>query len=544
MEVGETAFGHGLHALLPIGGLGEDLLLGSFTIRGVTDGLRKMPSHRLLDGPDGQGRRPGDLEGEVVGGGPDLVVGDEAIEQADPMSFFAIDPRSGVEQFECSLLADQRRQRDAQAEALVEAESSEVGRETGSGSADAEVGHTGQAEAAADRRALDGRHDRQFCREEFDGLVVDVAFGEFTGVGAPRGAQLGFLGVERCAGTEILALGDQHDRSGIGRLAPVHRTGHVVQHLEAEEVVRPPLHLERCHVLGVDVDGDVPETFHGRSLHHVCAAVEWRRPECRNSDGPRTVSAMPLDPTIQPLVDLINAAAQDAPPVAEQTAQMRREAYHGLVAAAGPGPDLHSVEDTVAPGPGGDIGLRVYRPTEAPSAGIVIFYHGGGWCIGDLDTHDEVCRSLAAQSGQTVVAVDYRLGPEHRFPAAVEDAWAALEWIAANRSSLAAPDARLAVSGDSAGGNLAAVVSLMARDAGGPEIAAQLLVYPGVDMSFDTERFPSHGENAEGYILTAETMEWFGVNYLESEADRDDWRASPLRAASFENLPAAVVITA
>ncbi|MEZ5377968.1 MAG: alpha/beta hydrolase [Acidimicrobiales bacterium] len=252
---------------------------------------------------------------------------------------------------------------------------------------------------------------------------------------------------------------------------------------------------------------------------------------------------MPLDPQIQPLVDLINAAAADAPPADQQTAEMRREGYHGLVAIAGPGPELHAVDDASAPGPNGDVGLRIYRPLPTPSAGILVYYHGGGWCIGDLDTHDEVCRSLAKQSGQTVVSVDYRLGPEHRFPAAVEDSWAALEWVAANTAELAVAGAPIAVAGDSAGGNLAAVMSLMARDNAGPAIAAQLLIYPGVDM-LDTQRFPSHTENASGYVLTRETMDWFMAHYLEHPDDAGDWRASPLRAPSFERLPPALVITA
>ncbi len=259
--------------------------------------------------------------------------------------------------------------------------------------------------------------------------------------------------------------------------------------------------------------------------------------------GPQYLGGMPLDPQIQPLVDLINAAAADAPPADQQTAAMRREAYHGLVAIAGAGPELHDVSDTAAPGPNGDVGLRVYTPLATPSAGIVVYYHGGGWCIGDLDTHDEVCRSLAKQSEQTVVSVDYRLGPEHRFPVAVEDSWAALEWVAANTEQLAVADAPIAVCGDSAGGNLAAVMALMARDAGGPTIAAQLLVYPGVDM-VDPDRFASRTENGAGYVLTKETMDWFADHYLAQPSDADDWRASPLRAGSFTDLPPAVVITA
>ncbi len=253
---------------------------------------------------------------------------------------------------------------------------------------------------------------------------------------------------------------------------------------------------------------------------------------------------MPLDPQVQPLVDFFNATAAAAASAPPQTAAERRAGYQGIAAMVGAGPELHSVSDTVAPGPAGDIPLRVYRPSADDPVGIITFFHGGGWCIGDLDTHDEVCRSLAARSGATVVAVDYRLGPEHRFPAAVDDSWAALRWVDEHRAHLATPGARIVVAGDSAGGNLAAVVSILARDAGGPELAAQLLVYPGVDMGFDTDRFPSHAENASGYILTRQTMDWFADNYLDCPGSVDDWRASPLRAVSHADLPPALVITA
>ena len=203
---------------------------------------------------------------------------------------------------------------------------------------------------------------------------------------------------------------------------------------------------------------------------------------------------------------------------------------------AGPGPELDQVTDRTIPGPAGGIPVRLYRNDGA--RGVIVFFHGGGHTIGGLDTHDQVCRQLAAQSGATVVAVDYRLAPEHPFPAGLDDAWAALRWADEHRSELGGgADARLVVGGDSAGGNLSAVVALMARDAG-LDLAAQLLVYPGVDVA---DERPSMAENGSGYILDTETLDWFRECYA---ADPDDWRASPLRAASLAGVAPALVITA
>ena len=246
---------------------------------------------------------------------------------------------------------------------------------------------------------------------------------------------------------------------------------------------------------------------------------------------------MPLDPHIQPIVDLVNAGAT---PGAEQSLAERREAYHKLLSALPPGPDVTSVSEVLIEGPDSPIAVRIYRP--AAQVGIVIFFHGGGWTIGDLDTHDEPCREIANQAGATVVSVDYRLAPEAPFPAAIDDSFAAVRWVWANRSDLATADAKIAVCGDSAGGNIAAVMCLMARDAEGPDIAAQLLVYPGVDARM-TE-FDSLDRNGEGYVLSRDTMEWFSNNYLPNNSDRLDWRASPLLADDLAGLPPALVITA
>ena len=235
---------------------------------------------------------------------------------------------------------------------------------------------------------------------------------------------------------------------------------------------------------------------------------------------------MPLDPQIQPLVEAVNVAAQGAPPVSEQTVEERREGYRGLSALPGPGPELDHVNDSTAAG----VPIRTYANDDA--TGVFLFLHGGGYTIGDIETHDQPCRQLALESGATVISPDYRLAPEHPFPAGVNDCWAVLQWIVAEY-----PDTKIVVGGDSAGGNFSAVLALMARDAG-IELAAQLLIYPAVDAEDDS---PSMTDNGTGYILTAATMEWFGEKY---QADAADWRASPIRADSLAGVAPAVVITA
>ncbi len=250
---------------------------------------------------------------------------------------------------------------------------------------------------------------------------------------------------------------------------------------------------------------------------------------------------MALDPQIAPIVELVNAAAAEAPSIWDQTVEERRDGYRKLLEPLPPGPDVAEVDDSVIDGPEGAIPVRVYRPEGAN--GIIVFFHGGGWTIGDLDTHDEVCRSMAVAGSCAVVSVGYRLGPEARFPAAVVDCYAALEWVAEHRDDLTGdPSTPVVVAGDSAGGNLAAVMCLLARDLDGPDIAAQLLVYPAVDLRM--EGYPSLGENAEGYVLTFEGMEWFRSNYLASPDDALDHRASPILAPSLADLPPALVLTA
>lgn len=243
---------------------------------------------------------------------------------------------------------------------------------------------------------------------------------------------------------------------------------------------------------------------------------------------------MPLDPQIQPIVDAVNAAAAKAPP--NPTAQERRQGYIALAGFAGAGPQVDSVSDTTIAGPAGEIPVRIYH--NAGARGTIVFFHGGGFCIGDLDTHDEVCRQLAVQADATVMAVHYRLAPEDPFPAAVDDSWAALRYADAHRAELGgSAESKIVVGGDSAGGNLSAVVALMARDEG-LDLAGQLLVYPGVRSDDES---PSMEENGEGYVLTLEGMAWFFDSYA---ADPKDWRASPIYAESHADLAPALVITA
>jgi acetyl esterase len=207
-------------------------------------------------------------------------------------------------------------------------------------------------------------------------------------------------------------------------------------------------------------------------------------------------------------------------------------------------PEIGAVKNLTADGPHGPIPLRVYRPagvSDSTRLPAYVYFHGGGWVIGDLETHDVLCRQLTGASGVSVISVDYRLAPEHKFPAAADDAWAATRWIVAHAAPLGVDGPRLAVGGDSAGGNLAAVVALMARDAGGPTIALQVLLYPVTDLGAESK---SYADFAEGYMLTRDSMRWFRAHYLAGAGDATDWRVSPLRASSLAGLPPALVITA
>ena len=204
-----------------------------------------------------------------------------------------------------------------------------------------------------------------------------------------------------------------------------------------------------------------------------------------------------------------------------------------------PAPELPVVGDLQAEGAAGSIPLRLYRPSSGVLPAL-IYFHGGGWVLGDLDTHDVVCRQIAAQAGVVVIAVDYRLAPEHPFPTAVDDCWSATTWIVANTVTLGIDGARIAVGGDSAGGGLAAVMTLMARPAG-PDLAFQLLVYPVTDLLAES---PSYSTYADGYGLTRTMMRWYIAQYAPNPDDVRDWKASPLLAPSVTGVPPALVITA
>jgi acetyl esterase len=207
-------------------------------------------------------------------------------------------------------------------------------------------------------------------------------------------------------------------------------------------------------------------------------------------------------------------------------------------------PEMGLVRDLQADGPHGAIPLRLYRPLGSSASErlpVLVYYHGGGWVIGDLDTHDTLCRELANGAGCAVVAVDYRMAPEQRFPAAVDDCIAATRWVHAQASALELDASRLAVGGDSAGGNLAAVVSIAARESGDLPIAYQLLIYPATDQHRNT---PSHDSNGQGYLLTTDTMNYFTGHYIPDASRYTDWRASPLLHPDLSRLPPALVLTA
>jgi acetyl esterase len=211
-----------------------------------------------------------------------------------------------------------------------------------------------------------------------------------------------------------------------------------------------------------------------------------------------------------------------------------------FAAFGGPPEPVHQVDDRSIPGPAGNIPVRIYTPRGRGPLALLVYFHGGGWIAGDIRVYDTLCRALANASGCVVASVDYRLAPEHPFPAAVEDCHAAARWAVANAGALQADPSRVAVGGDSAGGNLAAVVALRARDQGGPPLAYQLLIYPCIDYLPD---LPSYREN-EGILLTREGIAWMWGHYLKEESDRKNPYAVPLQAADLRGLPPALVITA
>jgi acetyl esterase len=245
-----------------------------------------------------------------------------------------------------------------------------------------------------------------------------------------------------------------------------------------------------------------------------------------------------LDPQAQALINLMRErgvpATHTLSPAQARRFYLERRSFSQPAA-----PEMASVSALPAPVP-----MRMYRPLGSPEAmplPLLVYFHGGGWTIGDLDTHDVLCRQLANASGCAVASVDYRLGPEHRFPAAVDDCLAATRWLHAQADALNVDAQRIGVGGDSAGGNLAAVVALGLRDAGESFLKFQLLIYPAVDQRYGT---PSHQENAQGYLLTADSLAYYRSHYIAEPSQWLDWRASPLLAHSHAGLPPALVVTA
>ncbi len=249
---------------------------------------------------------------------------------------------------------------------------------------------------------------------------------------------------------------------------------------------------------------------------------------------------MALDPQARALLDQM--AAQGAPRLNTQTPVEARQSLAAFAQLGGEPERIGRVEDRTLPGPEGPLPVRIYTPEDSGPFPVLVYFHGGGWVLCNLDTHDPVCRSLANAARCVVVSVDYRLAPEHKFPAAADDCYTAMRWVMDNAIGINGEPARVAVGGDSAGGNLAAVSTLMARDRGEPAPIFQLLIYPATDYYLPGT--PSIMENADGYFLTRDDMVWFWNHYLNHEVDAANPYACPLRASSLAGLPPALVITA
>jgi acetyl esterase len=243
---------------------------------------------------------------------------------------------------------------------------------------------------------------------------------------------------------------------------------------------------------------------------------------------------MPLHPQATALLAMIEASG--LPPLYELSAVDARAQAATLTELVGAGPDVAHVEDFVIPTSAGEIAARLYAPADP--AGTVLWLHGGGWVICDLDSHDAMCRMLARSSGARVIAVDYRRAPEHPYPQPLEDCWDALRWVGGRYA-----DQPLILGGDSAGGNLAAVCALRARDRGGPELTLQILVYPVTDHDMTRPSYLAHGDGPETFLTILE-MEWFGEQYLPDPQARHDPEAAPLQAEDLSGLPPAIVVTA
>ncbi len=247
-------------------------------------------------------------------------------------------------------------------------------------------------------------------------------------------------------------------------------------------------------------------------------------------------------PALEPRLRAALAAAPPPRPYREmKLAEVRDLVNRRILSTPRRGDRVARVQDRLIPGPRGSVPVRVYTPDGKGPFPVIVFLHGGGWILGNLDTHDDYCRSLSNRAGAVVVSVDYRLSPENRFPAPLEDCYAALQWSAAHAAEVGGDRARLAVAGDSAGGNLSAAVALMARDKGGPKLALQVLLYPATNDASDTA---SAHQNASGFGLSRDAMIYFWGNYLGKPSDGENPYASPLRAKDLGGLPRALVITA
>jgi acetyl esterase len=254
------------------------------------------------------------------------------------------------------------------------------------------------------------------------------------------------------------------------------------------------------------------------------------------------LSDMPLDPDLKTLLDAM--AELNAPPLAEGTPENARLSFRFMTVDMRQPANVVPVKETAdvtIPTPDGPIAARIYRPDCAGPTPTVLFVHGGGFVIGDIETHDNQARSICAGADSVVVSIDYRLAPEAPWPAAIDDAYAALTWTADNVESLGGDPARLAVAGDSAGGNISAVLAQLSRD-NGPQLAAQLLIYPAVDLDPEAP-YQSRIDNAEGYFLTEAEMRWFGDHYIGTPPSYDDPRMSPIKG-DLGGLPPALVVTA
>ncbi len=274
----------------------------------------------------------------------------------------------------------------------------------------------------------------------------------------------------------------------------------------------------------------VPGTLVGdKVVRRRCLLATWQ--------AARYKLAMALDPQVKVLLhNLEGTGVRDVTTLSVAEARAQRQARQ-----LPPGPDVPT-EDRSIMGPGGELPLRIYRPASSGLLGGLVYFHGGGFVIGDLDGHDALCRQIALDAGCVVVSVGYRLAPEHKFPAAVDDSYLATSWVHENADLLGIDHHRIAVGGDSAGGTLATAVARLAKERRNPALVFQLLFYPVTDLrSFDT---PSYLENATGKFLTRDGMRWFADHYVRDDQDRADPRASPLAAKNLIGLPPALIITA